>query len=134
MICSPGPTCSTAAMWTQTYWCGAQTPHQIELIGPLFGSYSRQWREGKGDNLQAFVIDWQAGRRAVPKVIASIHWRPGHDVSGDPIIRIRFDGVSPPRVPLRSSTAAGHPQPRAVVSRFVEDIDHHQEGLWLRGR
>ena len=37
------------------------------LIGPLFGSYSRQWREGKGDNLQAFVIDWQAGRRAVPQ-------------------------------------------------------------------
>ena len=42
-------------------------------------------------------------------------------------------GCHVPRVPLRSSTAAGHPQPRAVVSRrFVEDIDHLQEGLWLR--
>jgi transposase len=38
----------------------APIPHQIDVIGPPFGSYSRQWREGKGDDLQAFVIDWEA--------------------------------------------------------------------------
>src|SRR5918999_2319037 len=32
----------------------AQTPHQIDVVGPPFGSYSRQRRGGEGDYLQAF--------------------------------------------------------------------------------
>jgi hypothetical protein len=36
----------------------ARTPHQLDVIGPPFGSYSRQWREGKGYDLEAFVLDW----------------------------------------------------------------------------
>ena len=46
----------------------AQTQHQIAVVGPAFGSYSRQRREGEGYDLQAFVID--CGRpsgRAVPR-------------------------------------------------------------------
>ncbi len=35
----------------------AQVQHQIDVVGPPFGSYSRQRREGNGDDLQAFVID-----------------------------------------------------------------------------
>jgi hypothetical protein len=46
--------------WTLNYvhadlLATAQTPHQIDVIGPPFGSYSRQWREGKGYDLQAFI-------------------------------------------------------------------------------
>src|ERR671922_2937991 len=29
----------------------AQTQHQIDVVGPPFGSYSRQWRGGEGDDL-----------------------------------------------------------------------------------
>jgi transposase len=38
----------------------AQTQHQIDVLGPPFGSYSRQRREGAGYDLHAFVIDWEA--------------------------------------------------------------------------
>jgi transposase len=69
----------------------AQTQHQIDVIGPPFGSYSRQRREGAGYDLQAFVIDWEAQQARCPQGHTSVHWRPGHDVSGDPVIRIRFD-------------------------------------------
>jgi transposase len=45
----------------------AQMPHQIDVVGPPFGSYSRQWREGQGYDLQAFVIDWQAQQARCPR-------------------------------------------------------------------
>jgi transposase len=35
------------------------TQHRIDVIGPPFGSYSRQRREGAGYDLQAFIIDWE---------------------------------------------------------------------------
>ena len=47
----------------------AQTHHQLDVLGPPFGSYSRQRREGKGYDLQAFVIDWEAQQDPVPKAI-----------------------------------------------------------------
>ena len=58
----------------------AQTPHQIDVVGPPFGSYNRQCREGKGYDLQAFVIDWEAQQACCPQGHSSVHWRPGHDV------------------------------------------------------
>jgi hypothetical protein len=72
----------------------AQTPHQIDVVGPPFGSSSRQWREGKGDDLQALVIDGEAQQAPCPQGHPSVHWRPGHLVSGDPIMRIRCDGAT----------------------------------------
>src|SRR5437667_11328139 len=36
----------------------AQTQHQIDVVGPPFGSYSRQRLAGQGDDLHALVIDW----------------------------------------------------------------------------
>jgi hypothetical protein len=69
----------------------AQTQHQIDVIGPPFGSYIRQRREGAGYALQAVVIDWEAQQARCPKGHTSVHWQPGHDVSGDPVIRLRFD-------------------------------------------
>jgi hypothetical protein len=44
----------------------AQRPHQIDVIGPPFGSYSRQQRAGEGYDLQAFVIDWEAQQACCP--------------------------------------------------------------------
>jgi hypothetical protein len=38
----------------------AQTQPQLAVMGPPFGSYSRQRREEKGYDLQAFAIDWEA--------------------------------------------------------------------------
>src|SRR5918992_1583359 len=44
----------------------ARTQHQIDVIGPPFGSYSRQRREGRGYDLQAFVIEWEGPQARCP--------------------------------------------------------------------
>jgi transposase len=79
----------------------AQTQHQIDVVGPPFGSYSRQRRAGQGYDLQAFVIDWDAQQAHCPQGHTSVHWRPGRDVSGDPVIRIRFDRATCRACPTR---------------------------------
>jgi transposase len=94
-----------------------QTPHQIDVVGPPFGSYSRQWREGKGYNLQALVIDWEAQQARCPQGHLSVHWRPGHDVSGDPVIRIRFDGATCRTCPTRRECTSAQAAPRQLTVR-----------------
>jgi transposase len=103
----------------------AQTMHQIDVVGPPFGSYSRQWREGKGYNLQAFVIDWEAQQAHCPQGHASVNWRPGHDVSGAPVIRIRFDGATCRACPTRRDCTSAHGAPRQLTVR----LQAHHEAL-----
>jgi transposase len=103
----------------------ARTPHQIDVIGPPFGSYSRQWREGKGDDLQAFVIDWEAQQARCPQGSSSGHWRPGHDVSGDPVIRIRCDGATCRACPARQACTSAQTAPRQLTVR----LQAHHEAL-----
>ena len=95
----------------------AQTQHQIDVIGPPFGSYSRQRREGRGFDLQAFVIDWEAQQARCPQGHTSVHWRPGHDVSGDPVIRIRFDGATCRARPTRLACTSARDAPRQLTVR-----------------
>jgi transposase len=101
----------------------AQTPHQIDVVGPPFGSYSRQWREGKGYDLQAFVIDWEARQARCPQGHSSVHWRPGHNVSGDPVIRIRFDGATCRACPTRRECTSAQAAPRQLT---VSPQVHHE--------
>ena len=68
-----------------------QQQHQIDVVGPPFGSYSWQHQTGQGYDLQAFVLDWDAQQAHCPQGHTSVKWTPGHDVSGDPVMRIRFD-------------------------------------------
>src|SRR5258706_8059139 len=60
----------------------AQTQHQIDVVGPPLGSYSWQHQTGHGDDLQAFVLDWDAQQAHCPQGHARVNWRPGRDVSG----------------------------------------------------
>jgi transposase len=103
----------------------ARTPHQIDVVGPPFGSYSRQWREGQGYDLQAFVIDWEAQQARCPQGHTSVHWRPGHDVSGDPVIRIRFDGATCRACPAREACTSAQTAPRQLTVR----LQAHHEAL-----
>jgi transposase len=93
----------------------AQTPQQIDVIGPPFGSYSRQRREGRGYDLQAFVIEWEAQQARCPQGQTSVHWRPGHNVSGDPVIRIRFDGATCRVCPTRQACPSARDAPRQLT-------------------
>jgi transposase len=103
----------------------AHTTHRIDVIGPPFGSYSRQRREGQGDDLQAFAIDWEAQQAHCPQGHASVNWRPGHDVSGDPVIRIRFDGVTCRACPTRRACTSAKDAPRQLTVR----LQAHHEAL-----
>jgi transposase len=44
----------------------AQTVHQVDVVGPPFGSYSHQRRAGEGYDLGAFLIDWEAKQARCP--------------------------------------------------------------------
>ena len=101
----------------------AQTQHQIDLIGPPFGSYSRQRQAGLGYDLQAFVLDWDAQRAHCPQGHASVNWRPGHDVSGDPVIRIRFDGATCRACPTRKACTSARAAPRQLTVRLQTHHD-----------
>ena len=92
---------------------------------PVVFKYSRQRREGQGYALQAFVIDWEAQQARCLQGHASVHWRPGHDVSGDPVIRIRFDGATCRACPARPACTASKDAPRQLTVR----LQAHHESL-----
>jgi transposase len=101
----------------------AQTQHQVDVVGPAFGSYSRQHQTGQGYDLQAFVIDGEAQQARCPQGHASAHWRPGHEVSGDPVIRIRFDGPTCRACPARPACTTAKGAPRQLT---VRPQAHHE--------
>jgi transposase len=103
----------------------AQTRHQIDVVGPPFGSYSRQRRAGQGYDLQAFVLDWDAQQARCPQGHTSVNWRPGHDVSGDPVIRIRFDRATCRACPTRLACTSARGAPRQLTVR----LQTHHEAL-----
>jgi transposase len=103
----------------------AQTSHQIDVVGSPFGSYSRQRRASEGYDLQALVIDWDAQQAHGPQGHTSVHWRPGHDVSGDLDIRIRFDGATCRACPTRQACTSARGAPRQLTVR----LQNHHEAL-----
>ena len=101
----------------------AQRQYHIDVVGPAFGSYSRQHQTGQGYDLQAVVLDWEAQQARCPQGHTSSHWRPGRDVSGDPVIRIRFDGPTCRACPARQACTAVKGAPRQLTVRLQT---HHE--------
>jgi transposase len=101
----------------------AQHQYQIDVIGPPFGSYSQQHQTGQGNDLQAFVVDGEAQQAHCPQGPASVHWRPGHDVSSHPVIRIRFDRATGHAYPARRACTAAKDAPRQLTVRTQA---HHE--------
>jgi transposase len=95
----------------------AQTEHQIDVVGPTFGSYSRQRLEGQGYDLSAFVLDWEAKQARCPQGQTSVKWTPGRDVSGAPVVRIRFDTATCRACPARQACTWAKNAPRQLTVR-----------------
>jgi len=95
----------------------AQHQYQIDVVGPPFGSYSRQQQAGQGYALQALVLDWDTQQAHCPQGHTSVNWRPGRDVSGDPVIRIRFDGATCRACPTRRACTSSQTAPRQLTVR-----------------
>jgi transposase len=101
----------------------AQRQHQIDVVGPPFGSYSWQHKIGQGYGLQAFSIDWEAQQARCPQGYTSVKWTPGRDVSGDPVIRIRFDRATCRVCPTRQVCTTAKDAPRQLT---VRPQAHHE--------
>lgn len=69
----------------------AQSEHHIDVVGPPMASYSPQSQSGQGYGLEAFELNWEAEQARCPQGHLSVKWRYGSYVSGDRVIRIRFD-------------------------------------------
>jgi Transposase DDE domain len=95
----------------------AQTQHQIDVVGPPFGSYSHQRRAGQGYDLSAFVIDWEAQQARCPQGHTSLRWTPGRDVAGDPVVRIRFHAATCRACPVRQACTQATDAPRQLTVR-----------------
>jgi transposase len=103
----------------------AQTSHQVDVVGPPFGSYRRQRRTGQGYDLQACIIDWDAQQAPCPQGQTSLRWTPGRDVSGDPVVRIRFHGPTCRACPVRQACTQANDAPRQLTVR----LQTHHEAL-----
>jgi transposase len=101
----------------------AQTQHQIDVLGPPFGSYSRQRRTDQGYDLRAFVIEWEAQQARCPQGHASVKWTRGRDGSGDPVVRIRFDRATCRACPARPACTWAKDAPRQLT---VRPQAHHE--------
>jgi transposase len=99
--------------------------HQVDVVGPPFGSYSWQHKIAQGYDLQAFVLDWDAHQARCPQGHTSVKWTPGHDVSGDPVFRIRFDKATCRACPTRHVCTTAKEAPRQLTVR----PQAHQEAM-----
>ena len=97
--------------------------HQIDVVGPPFGSYSWQHKIAHGYDLQTFVLDWDAHQARCPQGHTSVTWTPGHDVSGDPVLRIRFDQATCRVCPTRHVCPTATDAPRQLT---VRPQAHHE--------
>ena len=66
----------------------ARTEHNVDVVGPPFGSYSRQRIAGDGYDLHAFSIDWDAEQAICPQGQTSVKWTPGLNINGNPVVRV----------------------------------------------
>src|SRR5919205_2516458 len=95
----------------------AQRLHQIDVIGPPFGSYSRQHRAGQGYGVDAFILDWPAQQARCPEGHISVKWTPGHDMRGGPVVRMRFDTATCRACAVRSACTWAKEAPRQLTVR-----------------
>jgi transposase len=100
----------------------ARTQHDVDVVGPTFGSYSRQRIAGRGYDLHAFVIDWEQEVAHCPQGHVSVKWTPGVNINNDPVIRIRFDKATCRTCTVRSACTWAKDSPRQLT---VRPREHH---------
>jgi transposase len=101
----------------------APRQHQIDVVGPPFGSDSWQHHIGQGYGLQALSLDGEAQQARCPQGHTSVKWTPGRDVSGDPVVRIRFDRATCRACPARQGCTTAKNAPRPLT---VRPQAHHE--------
>ena len=93
----------------------APRDHQIDVVGPALSSSSRQGREGRGYDVHAFAIDWEAQQAYCPQGHGSVKWTPGHSPEGHDVIRIRFDKATCATCTVRPACTSSTKYPRQIT-------------------
>jgi len=101
----------------------AQRQHSIDVVGPAVGADSRHHQTGQGYDVQAFVWEWDAQQARCPQGHTSGHGRPGREVSGEPVSRLRFDGATCRACPARPACTTAKGAPRQLT---VRPQAHHE--------
>lgn len=100
----------------------ARRQHGVDVVGPPFGSYSRQRRAGQGYDVHAFVIDWEREQATCPQGQTSVKWTPGVNINGDPVVHMRFDTATCRACAVRNACTWAKVAPRRLTVRTKE---HH---------
>jgi transposase len=95
----------------------APRDHQIDVVGPLPNSASRQSREGQGYDLHAFEIDWETEQATCPQGHRSVKWSPGYSPDGHAVIRIRFGKATCDACAARAACTSSTKYPRQITVR-----------------
>lgn len=93
----------------------SQTQYNVEIIGPVRSDPSWQATAQQGFDSSNFQIDWDKEKVICPQGHQSTKWLLGQDVSGKPVIRVRFNGVKCRNCPVRSSCTKSKTEPRELT-------------------
>lgn len=93
---------------------GSQTPHQVDLLGPIPGDTSWQAQEPHRFDLTAFTIDWNQEQVTCPMQKQSRLWKPGLDSKQLPIIRVAFSRTDCNACPRRQDCTRSPTNPRVL--------------------
>lgn len=87
----------------------------VEIIGPVREDQSWQAKAGLGFDKSNFLLDWDKKTATCPQGHQSTKWLPGQDVSGKPVINVRFLGSTCRACPVRSLCTQSKTQSRELT-------------------
>ena len=93
----------------------SKTRYDIEIVGPVRSDPSWQTKAQLGFDSSNFRIDWNNEKVTCPQGQQSTKWLPGQDVSGKPVIRVRFLGSRCRACPVRSLCTKSKTEPRELT-------------------
>jgi transposase len=93
----------------------------IEVVGPVRPNVSWQAKAGKGYDISAFTIDWEAKQVTCPKGRMNSSWTPHLDQWGNAVISVRFRRADCLKCPARALCTHSATAPRHVTFRTKDD-------------
>ncbi len=94
---------------------GSQTPHQIDLLGPIPSDSSWQAQEPHRFDLTTFTIDWDQKQVTCPMQKQSRQWKPDLDSKQLEIIRVAFSRTDCNACERRADCTRSPSNPRVLT-------------------
>lgn len=95
----------------------ARATHQVAVVGPVPPDTSWQALAGRGFDLGAFHLDWDARRATCPRGAMSTKWSSTRNRHGATIINIRFAAATCRACPVRADCTTSPTEGREITVR-----------------